>query len=104
MPGSMTSETAAQKLTEASQGQTLTGSQVEQISYQAKSGASNCAALRAKRRLARVLGLNGSSHCARSQAKMAGPVCPHCHSALPRLCSVPEAGAAWAASRKSRAD
>src|SRR3954465_16019044 len=100
MAGNNTIATASQKLREASQAQKLTGSQVEQISYQASSGASSWAAFRARRKLERVLGLNGSSHWARSQAINAGPVRPHCHSALPKLWSVPEAGCAPAASRK----
>src|SRR3954471_14622097 len=84
IPGSITIVNASQKLTQATQAQALTGSQVEQISYQASSGASSWLALRASRRFARVLGLNGSSHCARSQENTAGPVRPHCHSALPK--------------------
>ena len=40
---------------------------------------------------------------ARSQANKAGPTRPHCHSALPRLCKVPAAGAVDAASPKRTA-
>src|SRR5437764_4652521 len=104
MPGSITMATASQKLRHASQDQALTGNQVEQISYQPKSGASSCAALRARRKFARVLALKGSSHCARSHEQIAGPPRPHCHSALPKLWSVPGAGLAAAASRNSVAD
>ena len=85
MPGSITNDTASQRLAPAIHAHQFAGSQVEMTSYQASSGASSWAVLRAKRKSIRAGPLNASSHRARSQARIAGPVRPSFHSALPRF-------------------
>src|SRR5436305_1444327 len=50
MPGKMIAPIANQKLKPASQAQEFAGSQLETTSYQANSGDSNCAVLRANRK------------------------------------------------------
>ena len=88
------------ELTKAHQ---FTGSQVETTSYHANSGASSCAALRAKCRFPRAALLNGSSQSACSQAKIAAPGRRRSHSASPRFWSAPEEGSRAADWRKALA-
>src|SRR5258708_37136692 len=92
MPGRVTMAMAIHTLQLVIQGQKPAGSQVETTSYQARSGASSWAVLRANRRFMRAASLKGSSQRACSQARTAGPVRPWSHSATPRFWRVPDAG------------
>src|SRR4051812_37694513 len=93
-----------QKLIPAIHPHQSAGSQVETTSYQERSGASSCAAFRAKRRSPRTPAFKGSTQSERSHASIANPELPHCHSAEPRLRRVPEAIPLVNESRKTFAE